>query len=246
MKLFKEILLHLLVFIILGLIYFAVIVDYYGCGILSIIYLAIIYVVVELVYYFVNKKTKFLTKKKNKIILIIFTVIASILLLGTILGTTDYIIAKNGKAPIFTFNSIGFEKNEFFIENDESSYSGYRYNATEYYGLGYKIVVCDSCDKSVYFMPFGIGTYAWFIGMPVDKLDGRWFHAHSNDIYLSFDGVGHYSLLTNDKITEEGTYTLDNDSLTLTLTNEYGIGNCTIENNYQELHCDNYDDVFMK
>jgi hypothetical protein len=39
-------------------------------------------------------------------------------------------------------------------------------------------------------MPFGMGTYAWFIGMSVDKLSGQWFNANNNDIYMSIDGVG--------------------------------------------------------
>jgi hypothetical protein len=141
---------------------------------------------------------------------------------------------------------INSGKDELFIQNEESPYSGIRYNATEYYGLGYKIVVCDSCEKTVYFMPFGIGTYAWFIGIPVDRMDGRWFHSHNNDIYLSFDGVGHYALSTYEKVTEEGTYTLDDDSVVLTPKSNDDIGKCTIKNNYHELHCDKYTQVFMK
>lgn len=247
MELFKKILFHLFMFTILGSIYFVAIAGYYGWGLLSIIYFVIIYALVVLFYYYVNRKTKNLIKRRNKIIMIILTTITLTVVFGTISGTVDYIRTKNGNLPIFSLTSYGYSKHEAFLDGDEdSSYSGLQYNATEYYGLGYKLVVCDSCEKSVYFMPFGIGTYAWFIGMPVDKLDGRWFHAHSNDIYLSFDGVGYYALLTNDKIIEEGTYKLDEGSVTLNPKNSDNIGTCTIKNNYHELHCDNYTDVFMK
>jgi hypothetical protein len=55
MKLFISILLHLLVFIFLGLIYIAIIVDYYGFGTFSIIYFVTIYALTELIYYYVNR-----------------------------------------------------------------------------------------------------------------------------------------------------------------------------------------------
>ena len=166
-------------------------------------------------------------------------------MLGIIFGTIDYIFAKNGKTPIFKIKSVGYTKENLFLENTGYRYGGLRYNATEYYGLGYKVVVCDSCDKQVYFMPFGIGTYAWFIGVPIDKLNGRWFHATNNDIYLMFDGVGYYTFTVNSKLKEEGKYNLEDDSVTLTSKNKEII-NCTIKNNYHELYCDKYAELFMK
>lgn len=88
-------------------------------------------------------------KKTIKIILII---IASIVLLGTIFGTVDYIRAINGKKPIFIYRNGNIYK--------ESNLT-----ITEYYGLGYKIIICkENCDKPITIMPLYLGTYAWFIG----------------------------------------------------------------------------------
>jgi hypothetical protein len=170
----------------------------------------------------------------KKVIKIILITITSIVLLGTIFAVVDYIRAKNGENPIFIYRSNNINSEGYFI-------------ATEYYGLGYKIVVCDRCiDENVIFMPLYFGAYAWFIGMPVDKLNGRWFHANNNDIYLSFDGVGYYTLSVDNKVTEKGTYALDDDSVILTPSKGDDVGNCTIKNNYHELHCDKYAEIFMQ
>ena len=87
----------------------------------------------------------------KKVIKIILIVIASIVILGALFGTVDYIRAKNGKKPIFTYRNTNINSEGYFI-------------ATEYYGLGYAIVICDRCiDDKVIFMPLYLGGYAWFI-----------------------------------------------------------------------------------
>jgi hypothetical protein len=193
-----------------------------------------------------SKKTKLFTKKRNKIILIIPTIIVSTVLLGSILGTVDYIMVRNGRPPLFTFMSYEYSKEELSVENDGGSHERFRFTADEYYGLGYKLVVCDSCEKDVYFMPLGIGTYTWSKGVPIDRLAGPWYHESNNDIYMHFDGVGNYSLQLYGETAEEGTYTLNYDSFVLNPSDGHNIGKCTIENDYHQLHCDKFDVIFMK
>ena len=73
----------------------------------------------------------------KKVIKIILIVIASIVLLGAIFGTVDYIRAKNGKKPMFAYRNVNVNDEGYFV-------------ATEYYGLGYAIVICNKyCDKNV-------------------------------------------------------------------------------------------------
>lgn len=92
----------------------------------------------------------------KKIILVILIGIVSIVLLGTIFGTIDYIRAKNNNKPIFAYK-----------RNYLNSHTSFK--IIQYHGFGYKIIVCDKCiDDKVTFMPFGIGTYAWFIGNESD------------------------------------------------------------------------------
>lgn len=79
------------------------------------------------------------------------------MLLGTIFGTVDYIRATNGKKPIFKYRSI----NVYDVYNEGEL------TITEYYGLGYKIVMFSS-DEKPKFLLFGLGTYAWFIGNESD------------------------------------------------------------------------------
>ncbi len=81
-------------------------------------------------------------KKRTKIIL---TVIASIVLLGIIFGTTDYIRVKNNKLPIFTIH----------VSQDS--------NWEKYYGLGYVVVKNDDCRGD--YSNFGsyFATYACFM-----------------------------------------------------------------------------------
>lgn len=86
-------------------------------------------------------------KTKKNILIFIF----SIVLLGIIFGTTDYIRAINGEKPIFKYHEVN-------IFNDE------RLTVTEYYGLGYKIALFSNEEKPK-FLPFGFGSYAWFIGL---------------------------------------------------------------------------------
>jgi transcriptional regulator with XRE-family HTH domain len=84
----------------------------------------------------VKTSISFFQKKyfKNKIILITSIVIASILILGTILyilGTVDYIRATNGKKPIFVYHTVNALHKDVIKQG------------TEYYGIGYKITTCD-------------------------------------------------------------------------------------------------------
>jgi transcriptional regulator with XRE-family HTH domain len=82
---------------------------------------------------------------KNKIILIISIVIASIIILGTIfyiIGTVDYIRAMNGKKPIFVYHTVSALDPAVNIEG------------TEYYGVGYKISLCDN-KKNNYIFQLG-------------------------------------------------------------------------------------------
>jgi hypothetical protein len=84
------------------------------------------------------------------VIKIFLIVIAMIVISGTIFGIIDYNRAKNGKEPIFIYrNYIFHNKGQVTV--------------TEYYGLGYKIVMFSSNEKPK-FLLFGLGTYAWFIG----------------------------------------------------------------------------------
>ena len=243
----NKILFHLLLFIVLELIYSVVTVLLLDCGIFSIIYFIIIYALVILVYYYVTKNTKLIKKKRDKVFLILITIIASILVLGIISGTIDYIRAVNGKEPVFTIKRLGYTEQRTFLEDEEDSpYSGRYFNATEHYGLGYKLVVCETCKKTVYLMPLWIGSYEWSIGIPVDKLNGRWFYAHNNDVSMYMDGMGTYSITKNNQITEEGTYILNDDLALLKSLDNKKVTNCTIKSNYHELHCDRHNDIFMK
>lgn len=89
----------------------------------------------------------------KKVIKIILVIIILIVVLCAIFGAVDYSRAKNGKKPIFIF------RNESIGSKDEIV-------ATAYYGLGYKLIVCNKycIDDKVVFMPLYLGTYAWFIG----------------------------------------------------------------------------------
>lgn len=93
----------------------------------------------------------------KKVVKVILIVIASIVLLGAIFGTVDYIRAKNGKKPIFIYRSVNIYDVGIYDENSLT--------ITEYYSLGYKMIVCKKdCDKPVTMMPLYLGAYAWFIG----------------------------------------------------------------------------------
>jgi transcriptional regulator with XRE-family HTH domain len=79
---------------------------------------------------------------KNKIILITSIFISSIVILGTILyilGTVDYIRAMNGKKPIFIYHTVSALDSATNIEG------------TEYYGIGYKISLCDNKKNNYIF-----------------------------------------------------------------------------------------------
>ena len=181
----------------------------------------------------------------KKIFKSIIVILLGLIILAGTFGTVDYIRAKNKKEPIFSHRTSGYSMDEIYVNNNDSNYSGVRYGATEYYGFGYKIVVCYSCNKSVYFMPLGIGSYAWFIGMPVEKLNGTYFNAYSNDMKIYFDGIGGYSLTENEKTTDSGNYTIQDNNLIL---NPSGGDNwkCSIEKDYKELYCDKHAERFMK
>lgn len=250
MKLFKKIFLHLIIFTIIGIItlIFSAFVNF-NLGILNFIYYTIVYLIVALTYYYVNKKTKFLIKNRNKVILVITIITASTILIGVVSATTDYILAKNGKNPIFSYKVSGFTTYyDYFASDTNSKYSAIRCDSIEYYGLGYKLVVCNSCVKPLYFMPFGLGDYEWDLdkGVPIDKLNGKWYEAYNNDIYLDFDGTDNYALYEYNNKIIDGTYIFDEDKVILKPNNNNESLSCITKNNYYELHCDNYSDIFMK
>jgi len=96
----------------------------------------------------------------KKIIKIILIVVASLVLLGAIFGIVDYNRAKNGKKPIFTF--LWFTVNTFDVEiagQENIEYKGGI--STIYSGLGYKLAVCDFCEKKVSLLALGIGNYPY-------------------------------------------------------------------------------------
>lgn len=89
-------------------------------------------------------------KKVAKIFLL---VVVSIVILISIFGGVDYVLAKKDKKPIFIFHT-------------EDTYSKETQIGTKYYGLGYSIFICKTyCSDPVIFMPLYFGTYAWFIGV---------------------------------------------------------------------------------
>lgn len=82
---------------------------------------------------------------KNKIVLAVSIAIASILMLGIILyiiGTVDYIRATNGKEPIFAYHTVKALDPAVNVEG------------TQYYGIGYKISLCDN-KKNNYIFQLG-------------------------------------------------------------------------------------------
>lgn len=82
---------------------------------------------------------------KNKIILIATITIASLIILGIIfyiIGTVDYIRAMNGKKPIFVYRTVN-------VFNSDVNKEG-----MEYYGIGYKISLCDK-KKDNYIFQLG-------------------------------------------------------------------------------------------
>ncbi|MDD3048697.1 MAG: helix-turn-helix transcriptional regulator [Bacilli bacterium] len=82
---------------------------------------------------------------KNKIMFILSIAIVSIIMLGIILyiiGTIDYIRAVNGKKPIFFYHTVNVTHEDFDVEG------------TEYYGIGYKITLCNN-KKNNYIFQIG-------------------------------------------------------------------------------------------
>ncbi len=171
MKICKKIFPHILAFIIFGLLYLIPLIllwnNWYGY-----IFYVVLFVLIELIYHFANKKTKLLIKTRNKVFLIVLSLVVLLILFGILFCTIDYIMAKNGKKPIFS---------EFKV-----SWSGYsnidETDATVYVGLGYKIAVCNICEKSVYILPFGIGNY------PIQYLTCISKQENYEDSYTFVDG----------------------------------------------------------
>lgn len=82
---------------------------------------------------------------KNKIIFITLIIIISLVIIGVIfyiIGTVDYVRATNGKKPIFIYHKVTV------------SHSDVNKEGTEYYGIGYKISICDN-EKENYIFQLG-------------------------------------------------------------------------------------------
>lgn len=82
---------------------------------------------------------------KNKIIFLVLTLISLIIVLGIILyiiGTVDYIRSMNGKKPLFIYHTVNVFNSDVYKE------------VTEYYGIGYKISLCDN-QKNNYIFQLG-------------------------------------------------------------------------------------------
>lgn len=98
-------------------------------------------------------------KKIFKALLIILIVMP---ILGTIFCFIDYKRVKNENAPIFS-KGVGTYHVEICDPDSEDCFTNNRTPvnkvSTIYYGFGYRIVTCNYCQKSIYIMPFGIGTY---------------------------------------------------------------------------------------
>lgn len=82
---------------------------------------------------------------KNKIILMTSIVIILLVILVAIfyiIGTVDYIRATNGKKPIFIYRTVNVSHLDVYKEG------------TEYYGIGYKISICNN-ETSNYIFQLG-------------------------------------------------------------------------------------------
>lgn len=75
----------------------------------------------------------------KKIIQIILIVIASIVILGIIFAVIDYFISRSGKKPIFIYHTVN-------VLHEDVNKEG-----TEYYGIGYKVTICDNSTENYNF-----------------------------------------------------------------------------------------------
>lgn len=92
----------------------------------------------------IKKSISFFQKKyfKNKNILIGSIIVGLIVILSIIfyiVGTIDYIRATNGKKPIFIYHTVNISTPNF------------NKKATECYGIGYKISLCDNKEENYIF-----------------------------------------------------------------------------------------------
>lgn len=208
-------------------------------------YLLIITLLVLKSYKFILKGTKWLTNKPKKIIVTALLVIIITFIFGSLLALGDYLFLKNGMKPYFSLREIGIINQTVNVE--ESGNQNTYYEHREYFGLGYKYVVCDYCFNKINFFPLGFGSYAWFIDEQVsmDDMSGNWYHANDNYTYVTFDGLGNYSLIEQKETTEEGRYTLENKVLILT-GNKKNKTICNLNDRLNEFKCERFDFIFMK
>jgi transcriptional regulator with XRE-family HTH domain len=82
---------------------------------------------------------EYFKKKKNRIILTCTVLIVALGTILYILGTVDYIRAMNGKKPIFVYHTVSALDPAVNIEG------------TDYYGIGYKISLCDNQNEKYIF-----------------------------------------------------------------------------------------------
>lgn len=92
-------------------------------------------------------------KKKRKFLLIILIIIATVVVLVTAFGLIDYFRTKNGKRPIFIYNTVNVTNFDVQMAGFEDVASPSR-EGTEYYGIGYKVSICDN-KTDEYVFSFG-------------------------------------------------------------------------------------------
>lgn len=95
-------------------------------------------------------------KKITKIILISFT---SLFLLYFISIYINYNRVIKGKGPLLSYHTLSVSNLDVKLPNNNNFIPFEHKDYSVYSVVGYKIIKCDDCTKSVYIMPLGIGKY---------------------------------------------------------------------------------------
>lgn len=97
----------------------------------------------------VEEKMKSFRKKSIKIFIL---VLVSCLLLASLFGAIDYLRAKNGKKPIFTFRTLNVSNFDVQIAGLVEDVSHTYPEGIVYYGLFYNVSTCDTEGKNYDFL----------------------------------------------------------------------------------------------
>lgn len=89
-------------------------------------------------------------RKRRNFLLIILIIIATVVILVTAFGLIDYFRTKNGKRPIFIYNTVNVTSFDVQMAGFEDVASPSR-EGVEYYGIGYKVSMCDNKTKNYIF-----------------------------------------------------------------------------------------------